>query len=471
MKKIMYIITSLILILTINSVKAENIKVGNATYLYTENITCNGTVAFPLLYIAKSNKIIAMTSSDILIWAPGNVCSPMTTQDFLDMHNSQSEYTQWEDDSNVYTYGIRKYETYTKLIKATSYDEDKSYFNENGTNVTASVNSTNYSDYYVKEDFKYPDKAEVNQSITYYKSVSDMVVAEANISEVSEEPMTNFYVKVTDSKTDNIKDYTMPIDIYNNIMSDASFRTYRTYNGVQYMRVEKYDNETDEYIYVKYYDFNGTEITKYRNIIVEDYENYMFIDDVFNHKITVTDKATNKEVFKYEYGENDSIEGTATFGDIAIIYGIFDGEDKYLYLYKYEVLEGDNQIFSNKDITIRFNGNFNAFKELKINDKVVDPKYYTVKEGSTIITLSKTYLDTLVGGTYTVTAVYTDSGEASATFNIPSTEILNETKDEIKNETETVKDNTPETSDNIYLYIILGLISISGLALITKKYI
>lgn len=133
----------------------------------------------------------------------------------------------------------------------------------------------------------------------------------------------------------------------------------------------------------------------------------------------------------------------------------------------YEITKGEDQsITVGKDntVTITIDADFKLFKDLYINDKLVDKKYYTAKSGSTIITLNSEYTNTLEAGEYEITATFTDGGTATTKLTLVE-------KDNVMN---TVTDKTeaknPNTYDGIMTYIILTIISILGLAY-TKSYI
>ena len=67
----------------------------------------------------------------------------------------------------------------------------------------------------------------------------------------------------------------------------------------------------------------------------------------------------------------------------------------------YEMLEGMDGKYQYEDeegLTFKANGDFNKFILAKVDGKEVDENNYTVKSGSTIITLKPTYLDTLSEG-------------------------------------------------------------------------
>jgi hypothetical protein len=80
----------------------------------------------------------------------------------------------------------------------------------------------------------------------------------------------------------------------------------------------------------------------------------------------------------------------------------------------------------------------------------VDSKYYTLKSGSTIITLSDEFLDKLAKGEHTITAVYTD-GKTSGTFTVKA------------------KSVSPNTGDNtnIALLSLLAVFSVASAAAVT----
>ena len=109
--------------------------------------------------------------------------------------------------------------------------------------------------------------------------------------------------------------------------------------------------------------------------------------------------------------------------------------------YSYEITNGLNQKYTGKDLIFIIDGNYNLFSKILINDLELDSKNYLVKEGSTIITLKKEYLDTLDNGTYSLKVLYSNDKVVSATFTI----------DNIKN---------PQTYDEINTYYYLSILSV-----------
>lgn len=134
----------------------------------------------------------------------------------------------------------------------------------------------------------------------------------------------------------------------------------------------------------------------------------------------------------------------------------------------YQIIDGANSSWtpdSDGNITIRGNGDFSKFTGVKVDGNLIDKSNYTAKEGSTIITLKASYLNTLSAGTHTVEILWTD-GSASTTFTIKA----NTTDNKPSSGTDR-KDDAPKTGDNtpsVWLFI-LSILSGTGLIITVKK--
>lgn len=115
---------------------------------------------------------------------------------------------------------------------------------------------------------------------------------------------------------------------------------------------------------------------------------------------------------------------------------------------EYKFLDGENQNYTiNKDneLTFRIDVEYSLFDKVFIDNELVDANNYTSKEGSTIITFNKEYINNLSVGEHTLKVVFND-GEATTKFSV--------LKEKIKN---------PSTKDNFEKYVITGIVSIVGL--------
>ncbi|MDD5917268.1 MAG: X2-like carbohydrate binding domain-containing protein [Clostridiales bacterium] len=139
----------------------------------------------------------------------------------------------------------------------------------------------------------------------------------------------------------------------------------------------------------------------------------------------------------------------------------------------YKIIEGANGTWTqNRDgtLTFRANGDFSKFTGVKIDGTLIDPKNYTAKSGSTIITLKADYLKTLSVGTHKLTVVYTD-GECSTNFEVKQA-ASEQTKPTERDKSDTTtptggKDTTsPQTGDNSNMLLWVALLFVSGFAII-----
>lgn len=135
----------------------------------------------------------------------------------------------------------------------------------------------------------------------------------------------------------------------------------------------------------------------------------------------------------------------------------------------YKIIEGANGTWTqNRDGTLVFraNGDFDKFTGIKIDGTLIDPKNYTAKSGSTIITLKADYLKTLSVGAHNLTVVYTD-GECSTNFEVKQT-ASEQTKPTEGDKSDTTtptggKDTTsPQTGDNSNMLLWVALLFVSG---------
>lgn len=115
---------------------------------------------------------------------------------------------------------------------------------------------------------------------------------------------------------------------------------------------------------------------------------------------------------------------------------------------EYRFLEGENQNYTiNKDneLIFRIDAEYSLFDKVFIDNELVNANNYTSKEGSTIITFNKEYINNFSVGEHTLKVVFND-GEATTKFSV--------LKEEIEN---------PSTKDNFEKYVITGIVSIVGL--------
>ena len=130
----------------------------------------------------------------------------------------------------------------------------------------------------------------------------------------------------------------------------------------------------------------------------------------------------------------------------------------------YKIIEGANGTWTqNSDgtLTVRANGEFSKFTGVKVDGKTIDPKNYTAKSGSTIVTLSKDYLATLSVGNHTLTVVFNDGDTGITNFTVKAASNNNPG-------TAVTPDNTtnnPQTGDHSGIVLAVVVLLVSGGAL------
>ena len=104
---------------------------------------------------------------------------------------------------------------------------------------------------------------------------------------------------------------------------------------------------------------------------------------------------------------------------------------------------------SKDGLSITSNAAFDDFIKVQVDGKDLDPSHYTVKEGSTIVTLKTSYLDTLSLGTHTLSIV-SKTGTATTTFTILNPD---------------GNPQIPPTGDRNHIALWMGLLATCGILL------
>ena len=129
-----------------------------------------------------------------------------------------------------------------------------------------------------------------------------------------------------------------------------------------------------------------------------------------------------------------------------------------------EIIKGKGQSIvagENKELSFTSNAAFSDFLRVELDGKTLDEKYYTVKEGSTVVTLKADYVATLSVGEHTIGIVSTN-GTATTTFTVKA-------KTAVDNDTD-----SPQTGDNSNMALWIALLAASmfgfaGTAVYSKR--
>ncbi|MEG1470123.1 MAG: X2-like carbohydrate binding domain-containing protein [Anaerovoracaceae bacterium] len=123
----------------------------------------------------------------------------------------------------------------------------------------------------------------------------------------------------------------------------------------------------------------------------------------------------------------------------------------------------NHQISSDKDMTFTCSGNLENLTGVYVDGKLVAENNYTLKSGSTILTLKSSYLDTLSVGKHILKFQYKDNISAETEFTITAKTDATPTNPSSPNTGATpTKPNSPTTGDTSNTMLYLGLMVLSG---------
>ena len=116
-----------------------------------------------------------------------------------------------------------------------------------------------------------------------------------------------------------------------------------------------------------------------------------------------------------------------------------------------EIIDGIGQSITEgekKELSFTSNAAFSDFIRVELDGKTLDEKNYTVKEGSTVVTLKADYVAALSAGEHTL-GIVSESGIATATFTVSEKKAEDD-------------DTNPPTGDNSHMALWIALLFVSG---------
>ncbi|MEG1085978.1 MAG: LPXTG cell wall anchor domain-containing protein, partial [Anaerovoracaceae bacterium] len=155
--------------------------------------------------------------------------------------------------------------------------------------------------------------------------------------------------------------------------------------------------------------------------------------------------------FKEEYDQNNDTKfQNPIYYFCTVCYRVKKEEYKF-YEKIHDMTTGDNLVYALGTIegaTFTSVADIKDFLAVSIDNKQLKLEDIKVKAGSTIVTISSEYMDTLSNGKHTV-SIYSTTGTATATFTVKGEESLN-----------------PSTGDNGNMPLWISLLFVSGGALL-----
>ena len=137
------------------------------------------------------------------------------------------------------------------------------------------------------------------------------------------------------------------------------------------------------------------------------------------------------------------------------------------------IISGNNAKWymnSSEGLSFTSNAEYNDFVKVLVNDKEVESKYYTVKEGSTIVTLQPSFLGTLKEGTYKL-AIVSTTGSAETQFTIVKASTVQPGEQPDTATENSKEENTVDTgvNDPTGIFAFAALLALGGAAAFALK--
>lgn len=498
--------------------KYEKSKSGNnITYTHTpDKVTISGTITFE----DSSNQdgkrpseveITLNTGATAIANADNN-----WKYEFKDLpknnNGSEIEYSITAPDVADYTKEVSgKNITYTHTPEKTTLagtvswndENDKYGFRPDKVTVTIKKGSTTVKTIDVKESNswsynttldKYANGEEINYTIST-NSVSNYEIINNSPNFTYKCTKIKITVKVKfndDDDSAGVRPSKVNVELYGNTSLDRTIELKESDNYTKTLTLNKYGNDDTEIAYT----ITPETITSYE-VSTSDYEaTYTYNGEakkkvtgqitwndtnsnsrpssvtvvLYQNGVEYTRKSVTKDdSWKYSFkglpkvdGEGLDYEYTVDVESVNGYTSSIDGNNVILDKINYRIIEGNGQLFvisEDSDATFRINGDYDLFKDLYIDKKLVSKSNYKVTEGSTIITLKDSFTKSLKSGKHSIRVVFKDGGEASGNFLVQRVS-TQESISEITN---------PTTGDKIVLYIILLISSALGIVVIRTK--
>ena len=243
---------------------------------------------------------------------------------------------------------------------------------------------------------------------------------------------------------------------------------------------------------------NGTGLTYQWQIDRNDGNGWVNIDGATAASYTTSTVDISCNGFKYQCVVSNSV-GTDTSNTAVLT--VTENTTPAPGSVDYEILDGANTSWeqnSDGSLSIRGSGAISKFVGVKVDGNLVDVRNYTVKEGSTIVTLKADYLNTLSVGNHTFEIIWTD-GTASTRFTVSKSDFgsaepkdndgNNGKNDNTNNTPATVPEDknnngtsgsqtddnqqitSPKTGDNSHTVLWISLLGVSLAGLLSMIYV
>ena len=240
---------------------------------------------------------------------------------------------------------------------------------------------------------------------------------------------------------------------------DYSYINYGTGKGIPYFSLTTMNNGK---IIKTSYEFSLIPVIEIDKSYLENYK--IEKEDTINGNFSVSDSAYTNDIVTinitpdkgYELGNIKVVDNNNNI--INVTNNSFEMPRSNVTVYvsfkpiQYKFITLDNIIYKGNDLVFKLDGEYSLFNKIYINNEELNTNNYSVKEGSTIITIYNNYLKELKPGKYNIKVEYKTGIDVESNF--------------------IIEDNiNPDTSDKVIVYLTLIVVSIMGIVAIYKNSI
>ena len=356
--------------------------------------------------------------NDLLIEEGDGETADKVTYKFIYEYNEDgtvAKYTEMDYDSETSkwaTYSIRLYE----YNVAGQQTKESIQYNEGGTFYTTFVTENEYNSdgtvaKYTETNYNNNgDITSIYEKIYEYNDKKQMINEEDISYNNQHEATTSTYREYKYDENGNLTG-----EIY---MNPNSSGQYVNNSKFEYT----YDDHNNKASFTSYFYNEGEWLLNIKQVYECKYSGDSLISIISKQINTNTGEEEPQEKYTYEY---DKYGNTIAYVSYYWKSSENDWEKSTTHKYTYEsnrvkITNGTKQkinVKSTKEAVFTSNADILDFKKVTVDGKDVDAKYYTVKSGSTIVTISQEYLKKLANGEHKLVIV-SETGNAETTFTI-----------------------------------------------------
>ena len=137
-------------------------------------------------------------------------------------------------------------------------------------------------------------------------------------------------------------------------------------------------------------------------------------------------------------------------------------------IYEFTDESKDQEITQGSDATFTIDAPYSLFGKVYVDEELIDSSNYDSSEGSSVVTLKQSYIDTLSVGTHTLKVVFNDGGVATTTFTILGSEPTPPQPGPTPDPDNPINPNTGDDIMNHFMMLAIGFVGLFSSSMLLK---